>query len=337
VIYFLSIAWAVHVLALRQNINVVIEEKVDVGIIKRRFPVFVIPLGLIIALLVMDYSPTFAAFWATMTILALSTVRKETRLSWGDLVKGFRTGCVAASRLAMAIATVGVLYSMLSLTGVGMEVAYTVEEWSLGIPFIAIFVCMCVTILLGCGMPIPAAYALVAIVVAPVLVRLGLVPLRVHFFVFYFAAVSNLSPPVAGTALMASSISGGSYFRTGIESMKLAAPAFIIPWLFLFNPNLLGNFSGLFDAIASVLAAMALVFALQAGLFGQLLMRLNTVSRISFMTISAILIAYEVTQNALLFVIGVVLFIPMLLHQIVARSRSQWERKSDTYQAQELA
>ena len=117
---------------------------------------------------------------------------------------------------------------MIKMTGVGIEVAYTVEMWSLGIPFVAVFICMCVTILLGCGMPIPAAYALVAIVVAPVLVRLGLPALQVHLFIFYFAAFSTLSPPVASAPLMASSISGGSYFKTAVESMRVAAPAFII-------------------------------------------------------------------------------------------------------------
>ena len=268
-IYFLSIMWVVHILALKQNISISKEEQVDFDLIKRRFPVFVIPLGIVIYLLINNYSPTFAAFWATITVLILSTLRKETRLSWGRLVEGFRTGCVAASKLAVAIATIGVLYSMLSLTGVGMEVAYTVEEWSMGIPFVAIFVCMCVTIILGCGMPIPAAYALVAIVVAPILVRLGMVPIHAHFFIFYFAAVSNLSPPVAGAALMASSISGGSYLKTCLESMKIAAPAFVVPWLFLYNPNLLANFSGgIYPAVTSVTATLILIFTLQSCLFG---------------------------------------------------------------------
>ncbi|MFC1868686.1 TRAP transporter permease [Thermodesulfobacteriota bacterium] len=315
-IYFLSLIWVVHVLALKQNISVSREEKVDFGIIWRRFPVFIVPLALIVVLLIRNYSPTFAAFWAIITILILSSIRKETRLSWDRLIGGFRTGCVAAAKLAVAIATVGVLYSMLSLTGVGMEVAYTVEQWSMGIPFIAIFVCMCVTIILGCGMPIPAAYALVAIVVAPVLVRLGFVPIQVHFFIFYFAAVSNLSPPVAGTALMASSISGGNYFRTGLESMKLAAPGFIVPWLFLYNPNLLSDFSGLLPALTSIAASIVLIFSFESCLLGYLFAGITLKERAIYLLVSILLIGFVITLNIVLFIIGIVLFLIVFLRNI---------------------
>ena len=316
-IYFLSIVWVVHILALKQNISISTKEKVNVGLIKRRFPIFIIPLGIIIYLLINNYSPTFAAFWATITVLILSTLRKETRLSWGKLVEGFCTGCIAASKLAVAIATIGVLYSMLSLTGVGMEVAYTVEQWSMGIPFIAIFVCMCVTIILGCGMPIPAAYALVAIVVAPILVRLGMVPIQAHFFIFYFAAVSNLSPPVAGAALMASSISGGSYFKTGIEGMKIAAPAFIVPWLFLYNPNLLADFSGgMISALTSITATVVLIFSLLTCLFGYLFDALNLIERAVYFIVAVLLTGFVITLNIGLLIVGIVLFLIVFIKTI---------------------
>jgi TRAP transporter 4TM/12TM fusion protein len=206
IVYFVSIFWAVHLYALKQGLTTTTKVEVDTGIIKRRFPIFIVPLGVIVVLLAMNYSATLAAFWAIITLLVLSCIRKETRLSWERLIEGFRKGCVAASGLAVAIATIGIVTAMIKLTGVGLELAYTVEEWSMGIPFIAVFICMCVTILLGCGMPIPAAYALVAIVVAPVLTRLGLESLHVHLFILYFAAFSTLSPPVASAPLMASSI-----------------------------------------------------------------------------------------------------------------------------------
>jgi len=209
---------------------------------------------------------------------------------------------------------------MLSLTGVGMEIAYTVEKWSMGIPFIAIFVCMCVTIILGCGMPIPAAYALVAIVVAPILIRMGIVPIQAHFFIFYFAAVSNLSPPVAGAALMASSISGGNYFRTGLEGMKIAAPAFIAPWLFLYNPNLLADFSsGVLSALESIVATIVLIFSLQSYLFGYMFDALSLKERAVYLFVSALLTGFVITQNFVLFMIGIILFLIVFLRNIILR------------------
>ncbi|MBW1767410.1 MAG: TRAP transporter fused permease subunit, partial [Deltaproteobacteria bacterium] len=321
IIYFVSIFWAVHLYALKQGLTTTTKVAVDTGIIKRRFPIFLAPVALIIVLLSMNYSASFAAFWAIITLLVLSCIRKETRLSWGRLIEGFRKGCVAASSLAVAIATIGVITAMIKLTGVGLEIAYTVEEWSMGIPFIAVFICMCVTILLGCGMPIPAAYALVAIVVAPVLTRLGLEGLHVHLFILYFAAFSTLSPPVASAPLMASSISGGSYFRTAIESMRVAAPAFIIPWLFLWNSNMVADFTGLFPALASITAALVLIFCLQTGLFGYMLKALGFLERAVFLTISAILVAYVITQNIILFVVGIVLFILVFLAKTIIKFR----------------
>ena len=321
IIYFFSIGSAVHLLALKQGIKAA-EEKVDLGMVKRRFPIFIVPLCLVIVLLAMSYSATLAAFSAIMLLIVLSFIRKETRLSWGGLVEGFRNGCVAASGLAVAIATIGIISAMISLTGVGMKIAFTVEQWSLGIPFVAVFICMVVTVLLGCGMPVTAAYALVAIVVAPVLIRLGMGDIQTHFFILYFAAFSTLSPPVASAALVGATIAGGNYFRTAVESMKIAAPAFIIPWLILWNPNLIAHFSSPLAAIASILATLILILSLQATVFGQLLTRLNAMERISYLFAFAILIAYMITQGAIFLGIGLFFFIVMLLEQFV-KSRSR--------------
>ncbi|MBU2497407.1 MAG: TRAP transporter fused permease subunit, partial [Proteobacteria bacterium] len=319
IIYFLSVGWAVHLMALRRGISAGVgkDEKIDYGMVWRRFPIFGVPLGIVIVLLAMDYSATLAAFCAVIAILVLSSLRKETRLTWTRLVDGFRKGCVGASGLAMAIATIGVVSSMISLTGVGVEVAFSVEHWSMGIPFIAVFVCMWVTILLGCGMPVPAAYALVAIVVAPVLIRMGLGDIETHFFILYFAAFSTLSPPVASAALMGATIAGGSYFRTAVEGMKVAATAFLIPWLILWNPNIIGRFTGFWTGLSSVAAAVICIFVLQTGLFGQFLLRLGPLERIVFMVCSALFIAFIVTQKGLLFFVGMAFFAAILLEQIL--------------------
>jgi TRAP transporter 4TM/12TM fusion protein len=316
IIYFASIFWAVHLYALKQGLGTVKEIKVDTGIIKRRFPIFVVPIILIVVLLAKDYSATLAAFWAIITLLVLSSFQKETRLTWSRLLEGFRKGCVAASGLAVAIATIGIVTSMIKLTGVGIEVAYTVEQWSLGIPFIAVFICMCVTILLGCGMPIPAAYALVAIVVAPVLIRLGLPSLQVHLFIFYYAAFSTLSPPVASAPLMASSISGGSYFRTAVESMRVAAPAFIIPWIFLWNPNIIAHFSGFIAGIASIAAAVMLIFSLQSALFGHMFQPIGLLERCAFLCATILLLTFILTLKSVFFLIGLLFFLAIFFAQI---------------------
>ncbi len=158
------------------------------------------------------------------------------------------------------------------------------------------------------------------------LIRLGIGDIQTHFFILYFAAFSTLSPPVASAALVGSTIAGGSYFRTAVESMKIAAPAFIIPWLILWNPNLIAHFNSPLAAVASILATLVLILSLQATVFGQLLTRLNSMERIAFLFVFAMLIAYMITQGATFLGIGLFLFIVMLLEQIMkSRPRKTWQ------------
>jgi len=103
--------------------------------------------------------------------------------------------------------------------------------------------------------------------------------------------------------------------------MRVAAPAFIIPWLFLWNPNMIAHFTGLLPALASITAAIVLIFCLQTGLFGYMLKALGLVERAVFLTISAILVAYVITQNIVLFVVGIVLFILVFLAKTIINFR----------------
>jgi len=322
IIYIFSIGMAVHLMAIKQGITRV-EETVDFGLIKRRIPIFVITLVAITVLLVMNYSAAFAAFTGIIVVLVLSSLRKETRLNWNKLVTGFRTGTASGASLAAATATIGIIAAMTSLTGIGSQLAFSVEQWSLGIPLIAIFMCMVVTILLGCGTVITAAYALVAIVVAPVLIRMGVDAIPTHFFILYFAAFSTLSPPVASAALMGSKIANGNYFRTGIEAIKIAAPAFIMPWLLLWNPNILAKFTSPVEAVATLVATLSLIVCLQSAIYGQsLILKLTKPERYISIAATALLIAYVVTFNYLYLAIGMAVFIVMVFQQYMrARAR----------------
>jgi TRAP-type uncharacterized transport system fused permease subunit len=125
---------------------------------------------------------------------------------------------------------------------------------------------------------------------------------------------------------MGSTIAGGSYFRTAIEGMKVAATAFIIPWLILWNPNIIGHFGGLWIGIGSVFSTVVSIFILQAGLFGQFFTRLNILERAAFIMGSALLIAFVVTQNGVFFFIGLALFLAMLFEQFI-RARAHRARQ----------
>ncbi len=116
---------------------------------------------------------------------------------------------------------------------------------------------------------------------------------------------------------MASSISGGSYFKTGIEGMKIAAPAFVVPWLFLYNPNLLANFSGgVISALTSIAATVVLIFSLLTCLFGYLFDALSLIERAVYFIVAALLTGFVITLNIGLLIVGIVLFLIIFIKNI---------------------
>ena len=139
-----------------------------------------------------------------------------------SLVRCLSRGALVGARIGASLAVVGIMAQTLISTGLGTKIAGLVESLSGGNIIIALLITMFVSILLGCGCPTTAAYSLVAIVVVPALVSFGIEPISAHFFAFYFAIISALTPPVALAALAGAGIAGGTYFRTAINAFKLA-------------------------------------------------------------------------------------------------------------------
>lgn len=234
-LYYWCAILGVQFISVSQNIRTPREE-VDARLILRRLPLFLVPLVLLIALLVMRYSPAHAAFWAIVAAVGLSCLSRETRPKPLALVKTIADGAVVGAQIGISLAVVGLISQTLITTGLGSKIAGLVEALSGGYVLSALGLTMLVSIVLGCGIPTSAAYGLVAIVVVPGLVRIGVEPISAHFFAFYFAVISALTPPVALAALAGAGIAGANYFRTSLVAFKLAISGFIIPYLVVYNP-----------------------------------------------------------------------------------------------------
>lgn len=232
-------------------------------------PSFVISFSVLIALLLMRFSPPMGGFWGIILAVGFSFLRpKEYRPNLGKLLGGFQEGALAGAKLTVILSAIGIIVQMLVTTGTGLSLGRLMIEASAGNLAIGLILGMLVSLVIGMGLPTPAAYALIAIVVVPSLIDLGVDPLTANFYGFYFAIFSTLSPPVAVGILTAIRISDGTFMGTAWECFKLGGVCFLLPFLFVAFPNILGFPNIELETIAMVGAYFLATIMLSAATYG---------------------------------------------------------------------
>lgn len=205
-------------------------------------PVFV----LLFTMVVLTYDPLYAGFWAVASSVPAAFVQSVgLRDNYGlkdfgvDTLDGFGRGLENAAPIGVAIGVMNIFVGVLNLTGFTQVFANSLLSLSGGVTVILLGLTMVAAILFGLGMPTVAAYITAVLLIAPALAEAGIPLLAAHFFVFYFAILSAITPPVAIACLVTSRISGGSFWETARRSLILAAPLFVLPYVFVLNDNLL--------------------------------------------------------------------------------------------------
>lgn len=210
------------------------------GEVMKRQGHLIIPV--IFLLYMLFFSGTTVIFSAVCTILVtvvVSQFRKDTRMSVKDFVDALADGAKQTVSVAIACACVGIIIGVSSKTGFGLTMANTII--SLGdtnLLFTLIFT-MITCMILGMGLPSIPAYIITASIAAPALSKLGIAPGAAHMFSFYYAMFANLTPPVALASFAAAGLSGGDPMKTGVASVKLAIAGFIVPFMFVYSPQLM--------------------------------------------------------------------------------------------------
>jgi len=185
-------------------------------------------------MLVMEYTPTMAAFWGGIVVaIALTVFSADTRLNVAKIINIAERSARTAMSLAIAMALVGVLVGVASLTGITMTISDKIFGLSGGWMPAAVVLTMVVAIILGMGVPTTPAYVLASISAAPVLLRMGVPDIVAHMFVFYFAVMSALTPPVCTGAYTAAGLAGANPNQVGFASLRLALGGFIVPLIFI--------------------------------------------------------------------------------------------------------
>ena len=290
-IFYLCVIVGVILIASREKVPM-LKNKINRMALLAGAPLFIIPMGLVTLLLLLRYSPAYAAAIALAALLALAWMRKATRPSVADLIRGLSKGAVMGAGIAVACACIGMFMSMLTTTGVGPKLAGAIQTISGGNIPVALILTMLLSILLGCAMPTPVAYVISALVVSPALVDMGLNLMTVHFFVFFSAILSAVTPPVAGASMVGSQIAESNYLKTGWESLKLTAPFFLVPFFLVRNPVFLTMPQSYGEAGAAVLAMVIACGAFMVFCQGFCFAPVGAVERLLFLITALMAISY---------------------------------------------
>ncbi len=295
-LFFWGVMLGVQFLAVKNGIRPP-QELIDFRLLARRLPLFLVPLMVLIGMLLMQFSPSMAAFWAIILSIGLAYIGRETRPHFADLLECLAEGALVGAQIGVSLAVVGLIAQTLITTGLGTKIAGLVELLSGGNLIIGLVMTMTVSIILGCGVPTSAAYTLVAIVVVPIIIKMGVEPMSAHFFAFYFAVISALTPPVALAALAGAGIAGANYFKTSMSAAKLAISGFIIPYLVVFNPALVLRPDNWVWAAGTFVAVPLSMTLLTAAIYGCGLTVFNKTERLLAVLSAAMLFGYSVFRH----------------------------------------
>lgn len=194
----------------------------------------------IVILMLLGFSPVLSVFWATIAAIAVSYFRRESALTPKKLIEALAAGSIGVLGTAATCAAAGIIVGVVTLTGLGLKFSAIAIAYAGGsLVLTAIYTALIVWIV-GLAVPVTASYIICAVIAAPALIQLGVPDYAAHMFIFYYAVLSEVSPPTALSPFAAAAITGADPYRTTLQSWKYTMPAFLVPFVFVLDPNGVG-------------------------------------------------------------------------------------------------
>lgn len=247
----------------------------------REYGHILIPMGVLIYFMATDYSPYYAATMASLTAIPVSWLRASTRMGPRKILLTFDTTIRRVAQLSPVIFTAGIIIGTLQITGVPYAVTSLIIQVGGGNLFAVLMIIAAITIFLGFGLPVTGAFLIAALFGAAALTELGLSPFVAYMYIFMFALMANVTPPVCLATFAAASIAQTSFMKAGLLGMKIGLPAYITPVMVAYNPVLLNLFErGAVFGLITVATALVGITAMVSATFGWMLHTLNAVQRI---------------------------------------------------------
>ena len=280
-LYFTGIFLMVHFEAKRLGLRGLSKEDIP-GFFSLMFSrgYLLIPLVVLVYCMMTGFTSSMSACYAILASIIVSVFRKDTRMSPKAFGEALENGAKNTIGVAVACSIAGMIVGVVTLTGIGLKLATGLLSLSGGITIVALFFTMIACIILGMGVPPTANYVIMATITAPIVIELGIPLLAAHMFVFYFGIVADITPPVALAAYAGSAIAHSNPFKTGVTATRIAITAFIIPYVFAFNPDMLLVGGSIGQAAAITISAFIGMLGISTGMEGYMTTHLKIWQRI---------------------------------------------------------
>jgi len=281
ILYYFTLYQMVDLRAGKEKLTGIAEEDIpNVKEVLLKKGHLVIPLFIIIIFLVLGFSPVLVGFIGIISVIIVSAIRTETRLSIKDIIFALYEGAQNAATIAIICGIVGYIIGSVGMTGLGQTIGNNIVNLAGGHLWSTAFLTMIVAIILGMGLPSAAVYLITATIASPGLIVLGIPPLAAHLFVFYFGIMSAVIPPVALTSFTAGAIAKADTTKIAFAGLLLGSAGLLLPYMFIYNPVILFiDFNWMNFAISVISLTIGLYF-LSATIIGFLKGRLKSYERL---------------------------------------------------------
>jgi TRAP transporter 4TM/12TM fusion protein len=299
------------------------------NVLKRSFLIVIPFAALLFTLGVMSTTPQRAAAVAfvTLVIVYIAEQAYVKKMSLPEffkyLIRVFESGTKSMLTIISTCACAGMIVGIINITGLGMQLSSIMVDLSGGQLLPLLLLTMTASLILGMGLPVTACYIILAILAAPALVQAGVAPIGAHLFVFYFGIVSGLTPPVALTAYVAAGIAHTPVFRTGIYSFMIGLVAFLIPFVWIYEPSLILQ-GPLTSTILYFLLCAISIIALAAGVMGYLFTNANMLERVLYILSGISIIIPETIST----IVGLILLVALAAINYMKRKKARYQAAS---------
>jgi len=275
----------------------------------------------IVVIMIIGFTPIMAVFWSTVITFAVSFIRKDTALTPKKLVKALRGGSIGVLSVASTCAAAGIIVGVVTLTGLGLKFSSIIIAYAGGsILLTAIYTAIIVWII-GLAVPVTASYIIAVVICAPALIQLGIPDFAAHMFVFYYAILSEVSPPTALSCFAAAALTKGNPYKTTMYAWKYTLPAFIVPFMFTLDPKGVGILlkGPVMDVIWTTITAFIGIAALAGGVENRLFKKTTLYERIMLIVAGLALVYPEPLYD----IVGFGLIVLVIVSQKLRKGEGQ--------------
>jgi len=277
-------------------------------------------LALIVFLGVIAYSPQRAAFLSIVALVLISLLRAHTRLNAERTFTALAQGAIGTLEVAVVCACAGIAIGIIMRTGLGFILTNVLIELSHGILPVLMVLTMIASAIMGMGLPTSACYIIVAVLIAPAMIKLGVVPMAAHLFAFYYATLSAITPPVALAAYAAAGIAKSPPMMTGIQASRFGITGFIVPFMFVYGPALLMEGSWI-EIVTACVSATFGVYAVSVAMMGWIFTSVPIWARVLCFAAALLLIKTGIYTD----IAGYLILLAVVAVNYLARKRERGE------------